>query len=278
MKNILIPYDFSETAENALDYAISLFENEHATFILLHVYISKKSKLLNDEYNDDWFDGADDEANISLKKLITSCNKKSEGNHLFRGLVKSNMFIEAVREVVIKEKVDLIITGTEGAYTVSEAFIGTNTLKIINRIKTCPVLIVPYNYSYVPLHQIVFSTNFKRTFKSNEIKPLLHIGFKKQSVIEVVFLSDEQYLTERQKANKTQLEQILDGFDVDFKKIDWIDSETKSLKAHVENTRSEMLAFINHKQNFVSRWTEENVIKKATFQSKIPLLILPEIN
>ena len=36
MKNILIPFDFTEIAENALVYAISLFENSETTFHLLH--------------------------------------------------------------------------------------------------------------------------------------------------------------------------------------------------------------------------------------------------
>jgi len=37
------------------------------------------------------------------------------------------------------------------------------------------------------------------------------------------------------------------------------------------------LVLINHKYNFFNRLLEENVIKKSAFNSKIPVLILPEI-
>lgn len=67
MQNILIPYDFSDTAENALNYAISLFENEPINFTLLNVYISNKSTLLNEEYNEEWFSEMDNESEENMR-------------------------------------------------------------------------------------------------------------------------------------------------------------------------------------------------------------------
>lgn len=276
MQNILIPYDFSDTAENALNYAISLFENEPINFTLLNVYISNKSTLLNEEYNEEWFSEMDNESEENMRSIVSQCNLKTD-HHIFKGIVKANSFIDALKETIRKEKIDLILTGTQGAHTFSEVFIGTNTLKIIRYTENIPILAVPYNYTYVPLHQIVFSTNFNRPFKTVELKPMIHLGFKKNSLLEVVFLSDETYLSDRQKENKKQIEQILDGFEVDFKKIEWIGSETATIESHVENSKSELLVLINHRQNFFNRLTQENVIKKVTFHSKVPLLILPEI-
>mgnify|MGYP000303646047 CR=1 FL=1 len=38
MKKILLPTDFSENAQKAIDYALLLFKNEACTFYLLHAY------------------------------------------------------------------------------------------------------------------------------------------------------------------------------------------------------------------------------------------------
>ena len=47
MKNILVPTDFSENAENALYYAIDLAKRENAKIILLNAYqINYKNQIL----------------------------------------------------------------------------------------------------------------------------------------------------------------------------------------------------------------------------------------
>lgn len=277
MTSILIPFDYSETAENALQYAISLFEETEVQFTLLNIYISNRSELMSDDYNNKWFDEVDNDAEKKMNNYIQGCNQFSEDNHHFQGVVKANTFINAVKDAVIEKKIDVVVTGTEGARSLKEEFIGTNTMKVINHLDNLPILVVPFNYSYKPLKKIIFSTNFKRDFSKNELQSLLEISTKKRTNIEVVWLSDEQYLSLKQKANKKLLEMIFEEYDVTFKRIDWIDSETTSLENHIENSQSDMLALINHKLSFFSRLTEENVIKKSTFHSKVPLLILPEL-
>ncbi|MDX8552814.1 universal stress protein [Tenacibaculum sp. 1B UA] len=276
MKNILIPYNFSEAAINALNYTKQLFKGVEATIYLLDVYISEPSELLSDEENEKWFHEMDNEIEDELKYLIDVL-RREDTSFNYDYIVASNSLTKAVTNTIKEKDIDVVITGTKGAKSLTETFIGTNTMKIINAVNECPILVVPMNYKYKALHQIVFSTNYKRTFTVRELQFLVNLTTIKKSLIEVVNLSEESFLSENQQRNKVKLRELLQELNVEYKKIDWKDSETLTLENHIEETESELLVLINHKYNFFNRLLEENVIKKSAFNSKIPILILPEI-
>ncbi|MDO6675482.1 universal stress protein [Tenacibaculum sp. 1_MG-2023] len=276
MKNILIPYNFSEAAISALNYTKQLFKGVEATIYLLDVYISQPSELLSDEENEKWFNEMDNEIEDELKYLIDVLRREST-SFKYDYIVASNSLTKAVTNTIKEKDIDVVITGTKGAKSLTETFIGTNTMKIINAVNECPILVVPMNYRYKALHQIVFSTNYKRTFTVRELQFLVNLTTIKKSLIEVVNLSEESFLSENQQRNKVKLRELLQELNVVYKKLDWKDSETLTLENHIEETESELLVLINHKYNFFNRLLDENVIKKSAFNSKIPLLILPEI-
>lgn len=277
MKNILIPYDFSETAINALNYTKALFKDTPICIYLLDVYISQKGYLLSEEKSENWFNEMDNEIEEESKYLINILNKENKG-FKYHFIINSTSLSKAVSDAVNDKKIDLIICGTKGAKSVSETFIGTNTIKIINTINNCPILIVPTLYRYKPLTQILFSTNYNRPFKKEELKLLIQLSILKNCPIQVVNLSEEYTLSSKQQTHKVLLREILKDLKVEYKKLDWNQSETTTLENHIEKTiNEELLVLINHKHNFFNRLLQENVIKKTAFHSKIPFLILPEL-
>ena len=266
MKNILIPYDFSEAAINALNYTKKLFEGKKINIFLLDVYIGKKPNLISEEKSKAWFNEMDNDIEDELSYLINGLNNEDNG-FVYNAIVDANSLIGAVKDVINEEKIDLIISGTKGAKSVAETFIGTNTLKIVNNIYTVPIIVVPASFKYKSLHHIVFSTNYKRKTKKEELEALLTIAANKNSSIEVVNLSEETLLTDKQKQNRSQLQSLLANYDNEFFKLDWEESETTTIQSYIQETEKNLLALINHKYNFFYRLSQENVIKKATFNS-----------
>ncbi|WP_440069695.1 universal stress protein [Tenacibaculum discolor] len=277
MKNVLIPYNFSEAAINALNYTKQLFKDVEVTIYLLDVYISQPSELLSDQENEKWFNEMDNEIEDELKYLIEVLRRENTSFN-YEYVVESNSLTKAVTKTIEEKSIDIVIAGTKGAKSLAETFIGTNTMKIINVVNRCPILVVPMNYKYKPLHQIVFSTNYKRLFTAKELQFLINITTIKRCILEVVSLSEENFLSENQQRNKVKLRELLQDVNVTYKKIDWEGSETLTVEKHIKENDSELLVLINHKYNFFNRLLEENVIKKSAFHSKIPMLILPEIS
>ncbi|MFY7670819.1 universal stress protein [Tenacibaculum sp. MEBiC06402] len=276
MKNILIPYDFSEAAINALKYTKKLFEGQKVTIFLLDVYIGERSYLLSEEHNQEWFNEMDDEIEDELEYLVDVLNNEGKG-FIYHAIVDSNSLTNAVKENIIREKIDLVVSGTKGAKSVAQTFMGTNTIKIINAIDTVPVLVVPTSYKYKAIDRIIFSTNYKRAFTKAELSTLIDFSNMKQCDIEIVNLSVEEALSDKQKEHKSMLKSLLQGNDTVFKKLDWNDSETNTIQEYIKDSNGQLLVFINHHYSFFNKLLNENVIKKITFSSSIPLLILPEL-
>ncbi|CAL2095647.1 Usp domain-containing protein [Tenacibaculum sp. 190524A02b] len=277
MKNILIPYDFSETAINALNYTKKLFAEQNINIFLLDVYIGERSYLLSEEYNEKWFSQMDDEIEDELKYLVDILNRENKG-FSYHAIADSNSLTNAIKETIKEEKIDLVICGTKGAKSLAQTFIGTNTVKIIRAIDYTPILVVPTEYKYKNIDRIILSTNYKRPFNRTELHPLIRLSNMKRCNVEIVNLSIEEALTNKQRTHKVNLRELLQDLQTHYKKLSWEESESYTLQKYVEESNGQLLVLINHHYNFFNKLLNEDVIKKVTFSSKIPLLILPEMS
>lgn len=258
-----------------MNYVQNFFKDVPVNIFLLSVYVSTPSKMIGERYNEEWFNKIDDSIEEELKKLATLLNEQDK-KHKYHAVIKSDSINNAIKQIVNDKKIDLIVTGTKGVHGLSEIFIGSNTMRMINAIHNCAIMVVPTGYKYKPFQQIVFSTNYKKTFTIEELQVLLSITKLKRCLIEVVNLAGEEFLTEQQLKNKAKLKELFEEVEATYKKLDWQDSETSTIEKYMETSMRELLVLINHKNNFFNRLTEENVIKKSTFHTKTPLLILPE--
>ncbi|WP_378179848.1 universal stress protein [Aquimarina sp. SS2-1] len=279
MQYILIPIDFSDHSYNALAYARLVFHNEKCTFILLYVYVSHPSNLLNDEYSEGFLTKMSDEREEDLMFKIDEIEKENKNpNHQFEGLCKIDSLINAIKGIVISKEIDYIVMGTKGASGIKEIFLGSNTVKTINEIDNCPILVVPNGYNPKKPSLIAFSTNFNRTFFKREVDPFLSIVKSNGSKIHITRIMQEKYLTDKQKTNQETLKTIFNEFNFTFTKIDVETSETEALKDFARQTECDLIALVHHKYNFFQKLVEEDVVDKISFSSPVPLLILPELH
>lgn len=277
MKKILIPVDFSNNASNALQYAQILFENEECTFFLLNVYISNRSVMLSEEYNDAMFGEMLDESEHELDLLLKNIIKNNDNSrHQYNAISVSQSLVKAINNLLVSQKIDYIVMGTKGAKGAKEIFLGSNTVRVINEVNNCPIIVVPQNYMTKKPSLIAFSTNFKRAFFEEELKPLLEIVRSNNTQVNIARIMEEEFLTDKQKINKETIKTIFNGLDYIFCKIDMKTSETEALKEFAKQTKSDLISLVHHKYNFFQRFVEEDVVDRLSFNSPVPLLILPE--
>ncbi|TSE09163.1 universal stress protein [Aquimarina algiphila] len=275
MKQIVVPIDFSDNSNNALQYAKTLFSSEICTFYLLNVYISNPSNLLSKEYNDSILTEMSQESEKNLKILLNKTNKENDNNHHnFEIVSRANTLVNAINHMLNTKKIDFITMGAKGT---KGMFLGSNTVKVINGVENCPLLVVPQSYIPKKPSLIAFSTNFKRTFVKDELNPLIDIALSNHSKINIARIMIEEYLNDYQKVNKETLKVLFKDLDYIFCKIDVETSETNALKEFATQTESDLIALVHHKHNFFQKLMEEDVVDKITFNSPLPLLILPEL-
>ena len=176
MKRILLPTDFSENSWNAVSYASLLFKDETCIFYLLHTYskIIYESVHLSQEPSERTIENTIKSNGTTKIEHLKKTVEKAYPNpkHQFETVVTFGNLTDTVKDEIKKKKIDLIVMGTKGATSAKEIFVGSNTTKVINTIKSCPVIAVPSAFKYTGKpSEITFATDFNHFYSKEELRP-----------------------------------------------------------------------------------------------------------
>jgi nucleotide-binding universal stress UspA family protein len=163
MKKILVPTDFSKSAENALKVAAQIAKNNGGELFVLHML--ELPRTGNDALS----------ASHEIPELIffknaavAKLDNLLEADYLKNITVTKVIQFEMAFEGIIKNGeshgVDLIVMGSHGASGFQEMFIGSNTEKVV-RNSNVPVLVIKHEDDNFKPEKFVFASDF-----SDEIK------------------------------------------------------------------------------------------------------------
>lgn len=162
MKNqILVPTDFSDCANYAVQTAIKLAKQSNATVHFLTVYDLLPNQVLEHKKKAAL-------AQLATKYLISNLSIKTayiEGK-----------FIKTINDYIKANEIDLVVMGSHGSSGFSEIMIGSNTQKVVRNIH-CPTLVIKETLEKVDFRNIVFASDF--SIKEKEVFKHF-LGFIKQ--------------------------------------------------------------------------------------------------
>ncbi len=168
MKKILIPTDFSEYSNYAIQVATQIARKNNGEIILLHIL------ELPHQSADALAGGHEIPEIMFFKKAALQRLEELMDDAIFTGLhvsqiIQFDMAFEGIMGISKKNEVDLVVMGSHGASGFKEMFIGSNAEKVV-RNSDVPVLIVKNEIENFNIKNFVFASDF-----SEEIK----IPFKK---------------------------------------------------------------------------------------------------
>ncbi|MFX0558608.1 universal stress protein [Maribacter sp. CXY002] len=268
MLNILLPTDFSENAQKAIYYAVYLLEREVCKFYFLHAYHDTPSISGNkaDSRND-------------LEKLMERVRIENDNpKHYYEIILETDSLLNLINKTVLNIKMDYIFVGTKGFSTLHEVFMGSNTVDLIKNVHTCPIITVPQTYDYDLPEEIIFASDYEHYYIEPELAPLINMVKLWDSRLSVVHLHAKKQLTSEQERRKELLKHILKEVKTKFKEEIIIKSIAYTLQQLThENENIGMIALLNTKHSFFQKLLREPVIKNLTFQTNVPLLVLPQL-
>ncbi|MEO9485240.1 MAG: universal stress protein [Ekhidna sp.] len=149
MKKILVPTDFSEVSFHAAEFAMQIAKASNASLIMLHSayfhYFNEFSYGVT--INPQPFI---DELEKAIEGKLQTFQKRLGNKVEVETKISGLNLIDAVKDMVDSEGIDLIVVGTHGASGLKETFIGSNTERVVRRTN-CPVIAVP---SHVEMNAI----------------------------------------------------------------------------------------------------------------------------
>ncbi|NKI25746.1 universal stress protein [Arenibacter sp. 6A1] len=277
-KRILIPTDFSKNALNAIRYALDLYKNKNCEFYFLNTFhsdvFSLDNKMMVPEPGEPSYEAAKKKSADGLKKLLTIVGLHVVNpKHQFHTISTFNSLIEAIREVIGKKDIELVIMGTKGATASRSVVFGTNTVQVMEKISECPVLAVPDDFLFGPPREIVFPTDYKTVYKRREMVHLLELAQMYKTPIRVLHIEEEEHLTFAQENNKELLEAILAG--TEYSEHVLTGTKVKEgIYSFIESRGSDMIAFINKRHRFFGMLFSHPLVKEIGNDSQIPVLVL----
>lgn len=164
MKRILVPTDFSKTAQIATDVAIDIAKRSGAELILLHVIEEASGGSFNVTGE---VGSGDFENSLFTMKLIERSKKqmakivadlKATGHKKVTPELRVGTPFHGMKTIILEQKVDLVVMGTAGHSKLEEMIIGTNTEKVVRHAK-CPVLTVHKKPESLDFKNIVYATS-----------------------------------------------------------------------------------------------------------------------
>ena len=121
---------------------------------------------------------------------------------------EGNNFVDCLESYVRRNSIQLVVMGITGATKLGQIFMGSNTLKVVNR-RFAPVVIVPPNAEFKGMKNIMFITDFKDVDRTIPIAPIKDLLNMFKADLHIVNVDDEHYveLTEEYKAAREKLAQ-----------------------------------------------------------------------
>src|SRR5690606_13021483 len=164
MKRILVPTDFSKTAEQALKVAAQIARINNSEIIILHML------ELPQQQSDALVRGKSiPEIMLFKDHVLTRLDELMDADYL-KGIsvsksVQFEKAFEGIVEVSKKNDIDLIVMGSNGTSGLHEMFIGSNTEKVV-RTADVPVLVIKHEMDDFKTANFVFASDFSRQFKA----------------------------------------------------------------------------------------------------------------
>ncbi len=279
MKRILIPTDFSDNSWNTVLYAMQLYKGTTCTFYVLHAYDLSSVQLattISSQRIGYLYDSVRVQSQEGLKTVLEDIkNSRTDAAHSFVTISKPGSLTHAIQEVITKDYFDMIVIGTKGATGAKEIFLGSNTHNVIKNVNNCPILVIPEMYTFKGISEIGFATDFKRIYHRSEIAPVLHLSKSYDATIRMIHIYDQPELGSIQSYNSSSLEHFFKSVKYDFHVIPDFSTLENAVDLFISDLKIDILVMINYEHSFIKRLLREEVIKKITFHTTIPFLIIP---
>lgn len=278
---ILLPTDFSKNSIRAINYARELYKNDFCDFYLLNVFSSTGNilkNLMTMEPGSDIFETSKLNSENGLAKVFDMITMSDSYNskHHFEVISTYNTIVEAVKIVVEQNDIEMIVMGTKGETDELNTSFGSAAVSVMEKVRNCPVIVVPQNAKLALPKEIVFPTDYRLSYKRRELNYLINIAKNCDANIIVLHILEQAELDKQQKQNKKLLEDIFKGTNYKFHNLSQ-SSVMTAVNIFVESRSSDMVAFINKKHTFFGSILTNPMVKQITFHLNVPILTMHDL-
>jgi nucleotide-binding universal stress UspA family protein len=277
MKNILVPTDFSATAQNAARYALEFAKQTGAPKIIL--FNAYQAPMMVDPL-----------AMVPAVQLLDEGQLKEDSTVL---LNKCKLVLQAfcpntceieiyseyallnngLDEVCAKTGSGLVVMGITGGGALEETLIGSNTLNV-SRHSTVPVIIVPADTKFTSIRNVLLACDFKVVLETTPVQPIKDL--LKQTSAKLNVLNIDHHITANDSDipfESKMLGTLLHDCDPEFHFLDNKDF-MDAINGFVQDHDINLVITIPKKHGLLESLFTRSHTKKMAFHSHVPVMIV----
>lgn len=270
-KHILLPTDFSECSNNALNHAALLADKLDARITLLHVIDPPFNFPTN---VDGVIDYLQENAEQHLDRLVENVEKQyPKKTFKVRHQIRIGKPISQILEAISDLNIDLVVLGSAMDAPTRKVLFGSVSTDVILRSPK-PVLAVPEGVEKVDFDKILFTTNFRHKDLRN-LEEVAEFAKVFNSEIHALHVSDNNDLETEIKFRG--MKELVKEKKV-YKKIDFElitnDDAFIGISEYVNKNDISMMVMNRYKKSIIGLLLDKNYAKKMSIYSTVPLLVL----
>ena len=272
MKKILVPTDFSETADKARDYAVQIAQIFGSEIILLNTYhVPYAGASAGTLVNIDGMALEDSKKNMAEQLAYV---RENFSNITFRTLCSPGLLVDSVKSVVKEENIELVVMGTTGTSGMLENFLGSNTSSLIGSIQV-PIITVPARAVINFPKKIVVANDLSDSGENHVYDIVKKIAANNKASLDFLFVANG-YDQINNKIEKLKAARFDEEFDSSYHPFHFRThpDPTEGVLEFLKDKHFDMLVVVCHQRNFWQRLVDKSVSKSLVKHADIPMLVL----
>lgn len=257
MQRIIIPIDFSATSLNAARFAAKMLAGKPDTLIILY----------NNYLHDSEYEISKNYIESLQQELLDKGDTAVEYE-----LEKGGDLIDNLDRLAHTRRATLVVMGLTGRSEMQQKFIGSNTLKTVDRC-LYPVMIIPPDADYTAVKNVAFASDLKDVENSTPsalINAVLKLFNPKLHVVNV---NPEHYIsvTDECREQQEKLANMFVDYETAFHFITMYNFQEAISSFLTDNTIDMLITIPRHHTGHSSLWETSNT-RKLAYHSHIPIL------
>ncbi|MFK7952661.1 MAG: universal stress protein [Ekhidna sp.] len=274
MNKILVPYDFSDVAKHALNFACEIADKSDSEIILLNVIEHPTA----DSFRTMGIQDMDPMEQVYIKKMIEQVEVKlnavgtesqyADDKILY--VIRLGNAFNTIIDQIVDQNVDLVVMGTEGADGLNEFFVGSNAEKVVRKA-TCPVITVQNECKIEPIEKIVFASDFQNT-DNTFVSQLKALQTTLGAQLKVVKINTPASFTSTRHDMK-QMKEFVSKNGIENYTIEIYNykNEEDGIILYAEDIEADMIALGTHQRRGVGHFLSGSIAEDVTNHASVPV-------
>lgn len=267
---ILVPTDFSESANHASELAILLAQKINIEILFLHLVSTpvdwRKLPLERESLYPETKATIGD-AKDKLVKLQKGA--KDKGVEAHTSLV-FNTAVEEIEKYVKKENHLFVVMGTHGTRGINK-MLGTNTINLTEKSEV-PVLVVkPGQALEVPLHWVIY-TDFQENSRPG-FEKLLSLAKSLEASVELLYVNTPYHFSETPEIEEKVHVFIESHKDLGISKVVInARNEEKGIENYIKSCQCDLLGLSIHRRDNLNQFFGRSITARLINNLEIPVI------